>query len=171
VASPGIRDVIARYFALAAESATSLDPIGQQMTARHMVDLVALLLRTGRDEMQLATQRGYSEARLRLIQTEVLDRLYDSNLTIASIARSIGLSPKQVQRLFERSGMTFTEFVLEQRLLSARRLLSSPNGRYRKIGTVAYGVGFGDLSYFNRTFRGRFGVTPSEWRDAQPSFS
>jgi AraC-like DNA-binding protein len=171
VASPGIRDVIARYFALAADSATSLDPIGQQMTARHMVDLVALLLRTGRDEMELATQRGYSEARLRLIQTEVLDRLHDSNLTIASIARSIGLSPKQVQRLFERCGMTFAEFVLEQRLLSARRLLSSPNGRHGKIGTVAYSVGFGDLSYFNRTFRGRFGVTPSEWRDGQPSFS
>lgn len=171
MASPGIRDVIARYFALAAELATSLDPVGQQMTARHMVDLVALLLRTGRDETELATQRGYSEARLRLIQTEVLDRLHDSNLTIASIARSIGLSPKQVQRLFERSGMTFTEFVLEQRLLSARRLLSSSNGRHGKIGTVAYSVGFGDLSYFNRTFRGRFGVTPSEWRDGQPSFS
>ena len=153
------------------KSATSLDPIGQQMTARHMVDLVALLLRTGRDEMQLATQRGYSEARLRLLQTEVLDRLHDSNLTIASIALSIGLSPKQVQRLFERSGMTFTEFVLEQRLLSARRLLSSPNGHHGKIGTVAYSVGFGDLSYLNRTFRGRFGVTPSEWRNGQLSFS
>ena len=68
--------------------------------------------------MQLATQRGYSEARLRLVQTEVLDRPHDSNLTIASIARSIGLSPKQVQRLFERSGMTFTE-----------RLLSVETGR------------------------------------------
>ena len=72
VANPGIRDVIARYFALAANSATSLDPIGQQMTARHMVDLVALLLHTDRDRTQLAVQRGYSEARLRLIQTEVL---------------------------------------------------------------------------------------------------
>jgi AraC-like DNA-binding protein len=67
--------------------------------------------------------------------------------------------------------MTFTEFVLEQRLLSARRLLSSPNGHQGKIGTVAYNVGFNDLSYFNRTFRRRFGVTPSEWRDGQPSFS
>jgi AraC-like DNA-binding protein len=171
VANPGIRDVIARYFALAAESATSLDPIGQQMTARHMVDLVALLLRTDRDKAQLAVQRGYSEARLRLIQTEVLDRLQDPNLTIASIAQSAGLSPKQVQRLFEHSGTTFTEFALEQRLLSARGLLSGPNGRYGKIGTVAYSVGFGDLSYFNRSFRGRFGVTPSEWRDAQPSLS
>lgn len=170
-ANPGIRDVIARYFALTADSATSLDPIGQQMTARHMVDLVALLLRTGRDETQLATQRGYSEARLRLVQAEVLDRLHDSNLTVASIANSVGLSPKQVQRLFERSGVTFTEFVLEQRLLSARRLLSAPAGRHGKIGTVAYNVGFGDLSYFNRSFRARFGVTPSEWRDAQPSFS
>ena len=33
--------------------------------------------------MQLATQRGYSDARLRLVQTEVLDRPHDSNLTIA----------------------------------------------------------------------------------------
>jgi AraC-like DNA-binding protein len=171
VASPGIRDVIARYFALVAESATSLDPVGQQMTGRHMVDLVALLLRTDRDKTQLAVQRGYAEVRLRLIQTELLDRLHDASLTIASVARSVGLSPKQVQRLFEHSGVTFSEFVLEQRLLSARRLLSSPSGRHGKIGTVAYSVGFGDLSYFNRSFRGRFGMTPSEWRDAQPSFS
>jgi AraC-like DNA-binding protein len=171
VNSPGIRDIIARYFAVAAASAATLDPVGQQMTARHMVDLVALLLRTGRDETQLATQRGYSEARLRLVQSEVLEHLHDSDLTLASIARSVSLSPKQVQRLFERTGTTFTEFVLEQRLLSARRLLSGPVGRHGKIGAVAYSVGFGDLSYFNRSFRGRFGVTPSEWRDGQPSYS
>jgi AraC-like DNA-binding protein len=171
VASPGISDVIARYFVLVAESATSLDPLGQQMTARHMVDLVALLLRTNRDKTQLAVQQGYSAVRLRLIQIEVLDRLHDTSLTVASVAQSVGLSPKQVQRLFESSGTTFTEFVLEQRLLSVRRLLSTPSGRHDKIGTVAYSVGFGDLSYFNRSFRGRFGMTPSEWRDARPTFS
>lgn len=171
VAGPGIRDILTRYFAMSAESAPSLDPMGQQLTARHMVDLVALLLRTGRDETQMAMQRGYSEARLRLVQGEVMERLHDSSLTIASIAQSVGLSPKQVQRLFERNGTTFAEFVLEQRLLSARRLLSGPGGRHGKIGAVAYSVGFGDLSYFNRSFRGRFGMTPSDWRDAQPSFS
>jgi AraC-like DNA-binding protein len=170
-AGPGIREIIARYAAMSAESAPSLDPVGQQLTARHMVDLVALLLRTGRDETQLATQRGYSEARLRLIQARVMERLDDSGLTIASIAQTVGLSPKQVQRLFERTGTTFAEFVLEQRLLAARRLLSGPGGRHGKIGSVAYAVGFGDLSYFNRSFRGRFGMTPSEWRDGQPSFS
>jgi AraC-like DNA-binding protein len=167
--NPGIREIIARYFALSAETATSLDATGQQLTARHMIDLVALLLRTDRDETRLAAQRGYSEARLQLIQAEVLERLHDSSLTIASIAEHFGLSPKQVQRLFERIGATFTEFVLEQRLLAARRLLSSAGSRNEKIAAIAYTVGFGDLSYFNRAFRGRFGMTPSDWRDGQVS--
>ena len=167
LAGPGIREVIARYFALSAETAASMDAVGQLLTARHMIDLVALLLRTGPDETQLATQRGYSEARLQLIQAHVLDRLDDNSLTIASIARRFGLSSKLVQRLFERAGMTFTEFVLEQRLLLARRLLSSLESRQNKIGTIAYTAGFGDLSYFNRTYRRRFGMTPSEWRGSQ----
>ena len=168
LASPGIREMISRYFALSAETAGSMDAIGQQLTARHMIDLVALLLRTGRDDTHLATQRGYSEARLQLIRAHVLDRLDDNSLTIASVARYFGLSSKLVQRLFERAGMTFTEFVLEQRLQLARRLLSGQDSRQNKIGAIAYAAGFGDLSYFNRTYRRRFGMTPSEWRDGQP---
>lgn len=167
--NPGIRELIERYFALSVGVAASLDAVGQQLTARHMVDLVALLLRTGDDETRPALPRGYSAARLQIIQAQVLERLDDSSLTIASVAERNGLSPKQVQRLFERAGTTFTAFVLEQRLLLARRLLSNPGTRQDKIGTIAYAAGFGDLSYFNRGFRRRFGVTPSEWRDAQPS--
>jgi AraC-like DNA-binding protein len=135
-----------------------------------MIDLIALLLCNSQDETQLAVERGYSAARLRLIQAHVLENLGDNNLTISSIARRFAVEPKQVQRLFERAGTTFTEFVLEQRLLLARRLLSSPGNRHDKIGSVAYTVGFGDLSYFNRAFRRRFDMTPSEWRDGQPAW-
>ena len=49
--------------------------------------------------------------------------------------------------------MTFAEFVLEQRLLLVRRLLSGLGRRGEKIGSIAHDAGFGDLSYFNRTFR------------------
>jgi AraC-like DNA-binding protein len=156
---------------LSAPAAASLDDVGQRVVAHHMIDLIALLLRSGQDETHLATQRGYSAARLRLIQRKVPENLGDNSLSVGSIARSCGLSAKQVQRLFERAGTTFTEFVLEQRLLLARRLLSSPGHRHDKIGTVAYKVGFGDLSYFNRTFHGRFDMTPSEWRNGQPAHS
>ena len=32
------------------------------------------------------------------------------------------------------------------------------------IATIAYDVGFGDLSYFNRRFRRQYGMTPREVR-------
>jgi AraC-like DNA-binding protein len=53
----------------------------------------------------------------------------------------------------------------------ASRLLSGISARHDKIGSLAYAAGFGDLSSFNRTFRARFGMTPSEWRDGQPAYS
>ena len=111
---------------------------------------------------------GYGEARLQLIQAHALRRLGDADLTIVSAARRAGLTPKQVQRLFAATGATFSEFVLEQRLLLARRLLCAADARGQKISAIALNAGFGDLSYFNRSFRRQFGMTPSEWRDAQP---
>jgi len=41
---------------------------------------------------------------------------------------------------------------------------SGSPGAVRGVPDIAYDVGFGDLSYFNRSFRRRFGRTPSEVR-------
>ena len=159
-----LRETIARYYAFAAEAAPRLDPVAQRVVAQHMLDLVALLLGTAPEETELATRRGYSAARLHAIEVDIVDHLADADLTIDAIARRRGLSPKQIQRTFERSGKTFTEFVREQRLLRASRLLATPANGGRKIAEIALDAGFGDLSYFNRAFRERFGMTPSEWR-------
>ena len=159
-----VRELIARYFALSAEVAINLDPVAQKLSAQHLIDLVALLLGTERDETELATQRGYSASRLRLIEEDIVAHVADNDLTIASTARRQGMSPKKLQRMFERAGKTFTEFVLEQRLTRARRLLTMHSDRSKKIAVLAFAAGFSDLSYFNRVFRKRFGVTPSEWR-------
>lgn len=166
---PGIRTLIQRYHSLSAAAADALDPEAQQVTARHMVDLISLLLRAGDDDSRLTLQAGAAAARLQLIQSQVTANLHDPDLSIVSIAERNRLSPKQVQRLFERTGMTFAEFLLEQRLLYARGLLGNPGVHQQKIANVAYTAGFGDLSYFNRVFRRRFGMTPSEWRNGQPA--
>jgi AraC-like DNA-binding protein len=44
-------------------------------------------------------------------------------------------------------------------------MLRDPRFDSRTISSVAFEVGFGDLSYFNRTFRSRYGMTPSDVRD------
>jgi uncharacterized membrane protein YkvA (DUF1232 family) len=48
--------------------------------------------------------------------------------------------------------------------MRAYGMISDPRFAGLNITTVAFTSGFGDLSYFNRTFRHRFGTTPSELR-------
>jgi AraC-like DNA-binding protein len=43
-------------------------------------------------------------------------------------------------------------------------MLADPGNGRETITALAYAAGFGDLSYFNRTFRRRFRAKPSEVR-------
>jgi AraC-like DNA-binding protein len=52
----------------------------------------------------------------------------------------------------ESDGTSFSEYVLNQRLENAHRMLSDERFAGRSISQIA-DIGFGDLSYFNRTFR------------------
>lgn len=159
-----IGETIARYHALAASLGPRADVVGQHLMAQHMVDLIALLLGTDADRTELATNRGHSAARLELMRADVVANLSRADLTIYSVAQKAGLSPRHAQRMFEQTGTTFTEFLLEQRLLRVRKLLLDPANRWRKISDLAHSAGFPDVSYFNRMFRRRFGVTPSDMR-------
>ena len=74
------------------------------------------------------------------------------------------MTPRYIQKLFEDDGVTFSEYVLERRLAEAHRSLADPHLANRSISTIAFNAGFSDLSYFNRTYRRRFGATPTETR-------
>lgn len=161
-----VAETITRYHALAANLAPHLDAVGRRLTAQHMVDLVALLLGTDAEHATLARGRGQAAARLDLMRADVMTNLGRNELSLSEIAARCGLSPRQAQRLFEQAGTTFTEFVLEQRLLLARKLLQHPRASARKISDIAHSAGFSDLSYFNRAFRKRFSATPSDLREA-----
>lgn len=95
---------------------------------------------------------------------DIKSHLGDGGLSVAEVARREGLSPRYVQKLFETTRFTFSSFVREQRLMHAHRLLSDPEVAHGRIAAIAFDVGFGDLSYFNRAFRQRYGTTPGEIR-------
>lgn len=134
------------------------------VVARHVIDLLALSLGATRDARALAAERSVGEARMRVIERDVLAQLDDPSLSPSAIARRHGVSRRWIHKLFERRGVTFAAFVLEQRLLRARTLLEDPRNDTRTITAIASDVGFRDVSYFNRTFRRRFGATPSDIR-------
>jgi AraC-like DNA-binding protein len=154
--------MIERYSALCSEVAGELDALGRTAAARHLTDLVGHFIGTSAAQNNPVWQRGISTARLNLVKADILRNLDQANLAIETVARANGLSTRQAQRMFAASGTTFTEFVLDQRLQFARRLLLHESARTRKVSDIAFTVGFNDLSYFHRTFRKRFGVTPAD---------
>jgi AraC-like DNA-binding protein len=95
-----------------------------------------------------------------------MGRLDNEGLCVADAAVRRGVTPRYVQMLFESEGTTFTQYVLEQRLTRALRMLGDPRHQDWTISAIAFEVGFGNLSYFNRTFRRHFGMTPSDARSA-----
>jgi AraC-like DNA-binding protein len=159
-----LRVMIERYAALAVGTAPHAGPHGRLLMGQHLVDLVRLALGSRPDDAELARQRGQAQARLALMKADIAVELVDGDLRIEALARRYGLSARQAQRLFEQEGTTFTEFLLEQRLLLVRKMLADPANVWRKINDIAYSAGFADLSYFNRSFRRRFGRTPSDFR-------
>ncbi len=92
----------------------------------------------------------------------VEERLCDPGLDVGAVAAAVGVSIRRLQMLFAEEAVTPSGYILSRRLeLAADRLRGNGSAA---ITEVAYSVGFSDLSHFCRTFRRRFGVTPSQGR-------
>jgi AraC-like DNA-binding protein len=138
----------------------------RSLAVAHVYDLVALMLGRPLAADDPAPLVGTAAARLVAIKSDILRCAHDQGLSAAIIAARHGVSARYVRKLFEREHLTFSAFVLAQRLDSVHRMLTSPNHMGRPISDIAFACGFGDLSYFNRAFRRQFGATPSRLRAA-----
>ena len=162
--SSGFKTLLSGYHDLVLAHADLLDVAARAAMAQHLMDLVLLALGGGGDAIDLAKTRGLAAARFEAIKGGHLANISDGALMLSQVAQRHRASPRYVQMLFERNGTTFSEFVLEQRLLYAHRLLRNALNGHRKVSDIAHMAGFGDISYFHRAFRKRFGATPADVR-------
>jgi AraC-like DNA-binding protein len=125
---------------------------------------VSLAVGTNRDATELAEGRGLRAARLAAIKRWVLAHLGEPELGVGAAAAAAKVGVRYVQMLFESEGATFSEFVRAQRLATAHRRLANPGLARTTIASIAFACGFGDLSYFNRSFRAAYGQSPSDVR-------
>jgi AraC-like DNA-binding protein len=151
-------DVVADDEALAASAS-------QRLIVGHFYDLVALALGASSDAKALAVDRTVGAVRLAAIKADIIANLHDGNLNATTVATRHRLTVRYMHKLFESDDITYSEFVLGERLARAYRLLTNPLHSGSAISTIAFELGFNDLSYFNRTFRRRYSATPSEIRD------
>lgn len=131
---------------------------------QHIVDLIALALGADGDVREMIEQGGVRDVRRAAILREIDNRLRDPALSAAATAIRLGITPRYVHLLLEESGRSFAEHVVERRLASIADILRDPRQRHRRIADIALEQGFADLSHFNRAFRRRYGMKPSEMR-------
>lgn len=141
-------------------------PAVSRTVSNHVTDLIALTLGATRDAANAALGGGMRAARLAAAKAYIQDRIGPHGLSIDDVAGHMGVSSRYVRKLFEADGDSFSKYVLEQRLIRVRGMLTNARFDHRPISSLAYDVGFGDLSYFNKVFRASFGGTPSDLRHA-----
>lgn len=131
----------------------------RESVAAHVQDLTALAI-TAHQAIGDSGCGAVAAARLETALNRIGERFEDPALDVATVAQSLGISSRYLQRLLEMAGTSFTERVTELRLQRVFALLSGGEDG-RSISDIAYEAGFSDLSHFNRLFRARFGDTPS----------
>ncbi|HEY1961135.1 MAG TPA: AraC family transcriptional regulator [Rhizomicrobium sp.] len=139
----------------------------RRLVVAHVFNLLALTLNSSRQGD--ARDLGENALRLHAVRRYILAHLAEQELAIGPVARANGLSPRQLQRLFEATGTTFSEFLLQQRLQSVYAALIDPEHEHRSVSEIALASGFGDVSYFNRAFRKQYDKSPSEVRRSAQS--
>lgn len=85
----------------------------------------------------------------------------DENLTAEQVAGGVYVDSSYLRRVFRKeSGYSIVDHITHIRMKRARVLLLEGN---RKLADISESVGYADPNYFSKSFKKRFGVTPTEY--------
>jgi AraC-like DNA-binding protein len=150
-------------------AAQNVDLAGDGRASRlyedHIIDLIALALGAEDEAREIAERRSLRTVRRAAIMREIESSMADPGLDAQMVAARLGVTARWIHVLLEDTGRTFAEHLLERRLERAASLFRNPRHGSSRIADIAFRVGFSDLSHFNRAFRRKYGVTPTDMRE------
>ena len=141
----------------------------------HSRALVASVAASLRKDVPLAAYRQltlepYKDKEKAALLKYIATNYTDTDLVLESVVTATGINRTKINDLLKSElGMTFTGYLNKLRLTEAARLLSENSSA--AILEIAYSVGYGNVSYFNKLFKEEYGCTPKVFRSssAQPS--
>lgn len=115
---------------------------------------------------------GAPEAQLarRIVEAMETRQLWKrERLGIGELARELDAREYRVRRAINRhlGHRNFNEFMHGYRLEAAAARLADPAQARLPVLTIALDCGYGSIGPFNRAFRARYGVTPTQYRNAR----
>jgi len=141
------------------------DDLGVQMANEVANQFQHERIRTDADRQRVGPERDLAGKSTKLQQAvELMSENLEEPIAALSIAKQVGLSLRQIERLFQRHlDCTPGRYYMAVRLERARELLRRTNA---PILDVALSTGFTSHSYFAQSYRSHFGCSPSEERRA-----
>jgi len=95
----------------------------------------------------------------------VLEHLEEESLSVTDLSAAMGMGRNRLQREIKTAtGLTPVEFMRSVRLNEAKKMLEGGNCH---VSEAAYACGFNNLSYFSRSFKGEFGMLPSDFQESK----
>ena len=108
---------------------------------------------------ELETRIRYEQVK-RLINANI----HDSALSVASIAKKVGVSSRYLQLLFAKKEDSLTHYIKQERLRGCLLDLKDIRYRGKSITDIAFSWGFNSASHFSSLFRREFLMTAREYR-------
>ncbi|TNJ46033.1 response regulator [Tamlana fucoidanivorans] len=120
------------------------------------------------DKSEIQINSNDEEFLLR-ISEYIRTHINSTDLSVEKIGKEIGLSRVQLFRKVKKiTGVAPTEFIRNFKLEVAAELLIED--KYN-INEVCYNSGFRDINYFRRCFKNKYGVSPTNYRQAKNRIS
>jgi AraC-like DNA-binding protein len=108
-----------------------------------------------------ALQAELEDTLLARVRVALADGLAVEAPTTATVARTLGLSERTLQRRLKQRGTSFERLLVEVRRQRMLQLLAQHS---LSVEAVAHATGYRDPSSFHRAFRAWTGVTPAVYR-------
>ena len=136
---------------------------GYELTAAVSEALVCERVRDEDDRQRMALRLRLAVSQPKLLASiNIMSDNIEAPLSQSELARKIGLSTRQIERLFLKYlDCAPSRYYLEMRLDRARTLLQQT---CMSVTNVALATGFVSASHFSKSYRLRFGHAPRETR-------
>lgn len=144
----------------ASDHLCSLRPAGYELGVKgHLMVLFSILV-----QLTEPIEKNTDDKSIRKLKTVLLhiENHYDKKLTVNDMAAQCGYSASHFMRWFKDiTGLGFTAYLIEYRLSKAALALRDTDDT---VLSISERNGFDNLSNFNRLFKKKFNMTPSQFR-------
>ena len=122
-----------------------------------LYDIIFNMKRDIKTDYVSANQSSIMEQAILFINANIKDEF----LTVATVAKSVGVTSEYLRRLFKAfKNMSTKEYIQLKRMEMAKDYLESGE---IKLSFIPYECGFSDYTYFSKSYKKHFGISPKNY--------